>query len=257
MPIVPLSRLNRPGYATNQSGNVQSGNHRSGNLPGVKVGSVLVYRVAVSFFDLAFLFTGGISCRNAENVPREGGVIICPIHLSALDPPALACTMRHRRLLAMAKEELWKNKLFGWIIRQIGAFPIRRGEGDREAIRYAQLLLEDGNALLMFPEGTRGSGRILQAFASGPMIMAKKTGLPVVPVGIAGTQRLMPKDGVKAARQRITVNYGRPFTWAELATSDNEKENRTRFMLHLRQSIRDLCVEAGLDLEPLADEVPA
>jgi 1-acyl-sn-glycerol-3-phosphate acyltransferase len=229
----------------------------SGNLAGVKVGSKVVYRIAVSFFDLTFLFTGGITSRNSENVPRHGGVIICPIHLSSLDPPALACTMRHRRLLAMAKEELWKNRIFGWIIRQIGAFPIRRGEGDREAIRYAQLLLEAGNPLLMFPEGTRGSGRNLQAFASGPMIMAKKTGLPVVPVGISGTQRLLPKDGVKAARQRIVVNYGHPFTWAELATSDSEKENRARFMTHLRQSIHDLCVEAGLELEPLSNEVPA
>lgn len=228
----------------------------SGNLLPVKVGSKVVYRIAVSFFDLAFLFTGGISSRNAANVPRTGGVIICPIHLSSLDPPVLACTMRHRRLLAMAKEELWTNKAFGWIIRQIGAFPIRRGEGDREAIRYAQLLLEAGNALLMFPEGTRGSGKSLQVFASGPMIMAKKTGLPVVPVGISGTQRLLPKDGAKATRQRITVNYGRPFTWAELATTDNEKENRARFMAHLRQSIQDLCVEAGLELDPLNSPHP-
>ena len=216
----------------------------------MKVGSKVVYRIAVSFFDLTFRLTGGIISHHAENVPREGGVIICPIHLSSLDPPALACTMRHRRLLAMAKEELWKNKIFGWIIRQIGAFPIRRGEGDREAIRYAQLLLEDGNALLMFPEGTRGSGKNLQAFASGPMIMAKKTGLPLVPVGISGTQRLLPKDGAKATRQRIVVNYGRPFTWAELATSDNEKENRAHFMAHLRQTIHDLCIEAGLELDP-------
>ena len=220
----------------------------------MKVGSKVVYRIAVSLFDLIFLLSGGISSRNADNVPRSGGVIICPIHLSSLDPPALACTMRHRRLLAMAKEELWKNKVFGWIIRQIGAFPIRRGEGDREAIRYAQLLLEDGNPLLMFPEGTRGSGKSLQAFASGPMIMAKKTGLPVVPVGISGTQRLLPRDGAKATRQRIIVNYGRPFTWAELAIGDNEKENRTRFMTHLRQSIHELCTEAGLELDPLTNE---
>ena len=95
-----------------------------------KVGSVFVARFVRGLFDTVFLFTGGIRGLNVENVPLEGGVIIAPIHLSHLDPPALACTMRHRRLLAMAKEELWKNKAFGWLIAQIGAHPVKRGEGD-------------------------------------------------------------------------------------------------------------------------------
>ena len=196
-----------------------------------------------------FRFTGGIQARHTERIPESGGLIVCPIHLSSLDPPALACTMRKRRLLAMAKEELWKNKLFGWVIKQIGAFPIRRGEGDREAIRYAQMLLEDGQALLMFPEGTRGDGKILQPFASGPMMMAKKTGLPVIPIGISGTEKLFPKGKSRREKAKVTVVYGEPFTWAEVATAASEKENRALFVARLRRDIQSLCVEGGLNVQ--------
>jgi 1-acyl-sn-glycerol-3-phosphate acyltransferase len=215
----------------------------------LKVGSLIVYRLAVTSFDVMFRFTGGIRARHTERIPESGGLIVCPIHLSSLDPPALACTMRKRRLLAMAKEELWKNKLFGWVIKQIGAFPIRRGEGDREAIRYAQMLLEDGQALLMFPEGTRGDGKILQPFASGPMMMAKKTGLPVIPIGISGTEKLFPKGTSRREKAKVTVVYGQPFTWAEVATAASEKENRALFVTRLRRDIQSLCVEGGLNVQ--------
>jgi len=215
----------------------------------LKVGSLIVYRLAVTSFDVLFRFTGGIQARHTERIPESGGLIVCPIHLSSLDPPALACTMRKRRLLAMAKEELWKNKLFGWVIKQIGAFPIRRGEGDREAIRYAQMLLEDGQALLMFPEGTRGDGKILQPFASGPMMMAKKTGLPVIPIGISGTEKLFPKGKSRREKAKVTVVYGEPFTWAEVATAASEKENRALFVARLRRDIQSLCVEGGLNVQ--------
>jgi 1-acyl-sn-glycerol-3-phosphate acyltransferase len=215
----------------------------------LKVGSLIVYRLAVTSFDVMFRFTGGIQARHTERIPESGGLIVCPIHLSSLDPPALACTMRKRRLLAMAKEELWKNKLFGWVIKQIGAFPIRRGEGDREAIRYAQMLLEDGQALLMFPEGTRGDGTVLQPFASGPMMMAKKTGLPVIPIGISGTEKLFPKGTSRREKAKVTVVYGEAFTWAEVATAASEKENRALFVARLRRDIQALCVEGGLNVQ--------
>src|ERR1700722_14267361 len=97
----------------------------------MKVGWVFVYKLAVAVCRAYFLVNGGIRAVNPENMPRTGGVIVAPIHLTSFDPPALACTMR-RRLLAMAKEELWDKKLFGWLIGQIGAFPIKRGEGDTE-----------------------------------------------------------------------------------------------------------------------------
>ena len=205
----------------------------------MKVGSLLVYRLAVWSFDAFFRTRGGIRATGVENIPSKGGVLICPIHLSNIDPPALACTMRHRRLLALAKEELWDNKIFGWIIGQIGAFPIKRGEADREAIKYAADLLTFGHTLLVFPEGTRGEGKELQPMQAGPAMLAKKTGVPVVPVGIIGTR--------KGDTGQVKVNYGPAFTFEEMPGA-NDREKRSAFNERLASEIVRLCAESGLEL---------
>lgn len=206
----------------------------------MKIGSLLVYRIAVTAFDIYFRRHGGIKAIDPHHVPATGGVIIAPIHLTDKDPPALACTMRHRRLLAMAKEELFKKKIYGWVIRQIGAFPIKRGEGDTDAIRLAISVLEAGEALLVFPEGSRGDGTRLLPMQRGPAMLAKKTGVPIVPVGIVGSR---PK------RKGVVVAYGKPFTYAEIAVGSNEKENREMFAKHLEAQIVELCNAHGLPVK--------
>ena len=209
----------------------------------MKIGSVLVYRLAVWSCDLYFAINGGVRSVNGERVPARGGVIIAPIHLTSFDPPALACTMRHRRLLAMAKEELWKNPIFGWIIGQIGAFPIRRGEGDTESIRMSIALLEAGNALLVFPEGTRGDGSTLLPMNRGVAMLAKKTGVPVIPVGIVGT---------KPKRRGVIVAYGEPILYEQFKGS-SEKEARDLFLKELEGRIADLCTRNGLPVRTLSE----
>jgi 1-acyl-sn-glycerol-3-phosphate acyltransferase len=205
----------------------------------MKVGSILVYKLAVAASNLYFVLNGGIKAVNPENVPAKGGVIVAAIHLTAVDPTALACTMPHRRLLAMAKEELWKNKAFGWLIGKIGAFPVKRGEGDTESIRMSIAVLGAGHALLIFPEGTRGDGKTLLPMNRGVAMLAKKTGVPVTPAGIVGTR---PK------RRGVIVAYGKPFTYAEAATGKNERENRDLFLRRLEDEIARLCTENGLPI---------
>jgi 1-acyl-sn-glycerol-3-phosphate acyltransferase len=214
-----------------------------------KVGSVFVAKFVRGFFDIVFFFTGGIQAINPENVPSSGGVIIAPIHLSHLDPPALACTMRHRRLLAMAKEELWKNKAFGWLIAQIGAHPVKRGEGDTESIRWCLEQLEAEHALLVFPEGTRGDGVTLLPMARGVAMLAKKSGVPVVPVGIVGTHRILPHGDGKRQRSLITVAYGEPLVYADIARGRPEKEARAEFLRLLESRIVRLCRDHGLRIQ--------
>ncbi len=212
----------------------------------MKVGSVFIYKLAVAVSNLYFALNGGIRAVNPENVPNTGGVIVAPIHLTSVDPTALACTMPHRRLLAMAKEELWKNKLFGWLIGQIGAFPVRRGEGDTESIRMSIAVLEAGHALLVFPEGTRGDGQTLLPMNRGVAMLAKKTGVPVLPAGIVGT---------KPKRKGVVVAYGKPFTYAEMATGKNEKENREIFLKRLEDEIARLCSENGLPVRTASSSI--
>jgi 1-acyl-sn-glycerol-3-phosphate acyltransferase len=209
----------------------------------MKVGSLLVYRLAVWSCDVYFALNGGIKGFNADRIPKEGGVIVAAVHLTAVDPVALACTMRHRRLLALAKEELWKNKIFGWLIGQIGAFPIKRGEGDTESIRMSIAVLEDGQALLVFPEGTRGDGKTLLPMNRGVAMLAKKTGVPVVPVGIVGT---------KPKRRGVEVAYGQPLFYEDFK-GGSEKETRERFLTALENQIAELCTKHGLPIKTASE----
>lgn len=202
--------------------------------------------VRTFFFGLA---TGGLKSINEENVPTSGQVIVAPIHVSHLDPPATACAMPHRRLRFMAKEELFKG-IFGKVIASLGAFPVHRGEGDTEAIRKSIDMLNQGEALLVHPEGTRGDGVRMLPINKGVAMLAKRTGAPVVPVGIVGSNIVMPRGKAKRKRHRITVVFGKPFTYLEVAQGVNEKQAREEFCRVLSDRIRALCVEHGFSILP-------
>ncbi|MEQ1935075.1 MAG: lysophospholipid acyltransferase family protein, partial [Fimbriimonadaceae bacterium] len=155
-----------------------------------------------------FVGLGGLNVIGKENVPKDGGVIVAPVHISHLDPPAVACGT-NRKVRFMAKEELFKGFL-GWLITSLGAFPVKRGEGDTESIRLAMSLLESGEAVLIFPEGTRGNGKQIQPLNKGVALLAKRTGALVVPVAVVGTHIAWPKGQKKIKRHKITLAYGTP-----------------------------------------------
>jgi 1-acyl-sn-glycerol-3-phosphate acyltransferase len=129
----------------------------------------------------------------------------------------------------MAKKELFHFRLIGYLIGSLGAFSVRRGQLDRKAIRKAYQVLADGSALVIFPEGTRSQDNRLQAALSGPALIAVRSGAPILPVGIVGTERIR---GVTwfLRRPQVTVNIGSIFylppasnrlTKAELAEPTN------------------------------------
>lgn len=149
----------------------------------------------------------------------------------------------------MAKEELFDHKLFGWLIGKMGAFPIKRGAADTEAVRFTMQVLEAGHSLIVFPEGTRSDGVTMLPIERGVAMLAKKTGVPVVPVGVCGTQMLMPRGRKGIRKQHVTVAFGKPFTYAEVATGANEKENRELFAKELERRILEQCVRGGIPLK--------
>ena len=191
---------------------------------------------------------GGFLAVTPENMPTTGGVLLAPNHLSHMDPPAVACGTK-RRLRFMAKEELFHNKGFGALIGSIGAYPVRRGETDTESIRMTISLLEEGEVVLIFPEGTRGDGETIQELSRGVAMLAKRTNAPVVPVGIVGTNIVMPKGKKSGGKFQVKVAYGKPFRYSDVATGATEKENRELFSLALQKKIMDLCAENGLTLK--------
>jgi 1-acyl-sn-glycerol-3-phosphate acyltransferase len=207
-----------------------------------------MYRLATGVYrHVVFPLRGGIRSRGTERVPVEGGLIVAPVHISQLDPPAFAATLKKRRLRAMAKEELWNNKLFGAIIAAIGAFPVKRGAGDTESLRKCIAILQGGEAVIVFPEGTRNDASTMLPLQAGVAMLAKKAGVPVVPVGLAGTQ--------KGAKGRVTVVYGEPFRYEDVANGANERESRKLFLDELASRIQLLCAEAGLQLKSAPETI--
>jgi 1-acyl-sn-glycerol-3-phosphate acyltransferase len=148
----------------------------------------------------------------------------------------------------MAKEELFRVPVFGALIRSLDAFPVKRGAADMEAIRLTLRLLEEDRALLVFPEGTRGDGRTLLPFNRGVAMLAKRSGAAVLPAGIVGTHKKMPRGRWFPWLGRTTVTYGAPLRYAEFETSGPESEAREAFSKTLEERLIELCRSGGLEL---------
>ena len=148
--------------------------------------------------------------RGRENVPVEGPLIVVANHLSLADPPILAASLQ-RRIVFMAKEESFRHPLEGPLVRGFRAFPVRRGQLDRRALRSAQQVLGEGLALGMFPEGTRSRTAQLQAGQPGTALIALRSGAPVLPVALTGTEKVLGPR-LLYGRLRITVTVGEPFS---------------------------------------------
>lgn len=196
--------------------------------------------VRVFFFRLG----GGFRSFGRDNIPKTGPVIFAPVHVSHCDPPAVACGCS-RRMRFMAKADLFEHKIFGPLIASLGAFRVNRGESDTESIRMSIELLNAGEAILVFPEGTRGDGETMLPVARGVAMLAKKTNAKIVPVGLIGTLERLPKGASKPRRSVVSVVYGQPFTYSEICTDSSEKRNRETFAIVLAERIQKLCNEHG------------
>ena len=147
--------------------------------------------------------------KGKENVPSQGPVLVVANHINLADPPLLGISLG-RKVIFMAKEELFRPRLVGYFIRSFGAFPVYRKQTDRQAIRQAKQILAEGLVLAMFPEGKRSSNAQLQPALSGSSLIAVHSGTQVLPIGITGTEKI---NGVGwlLHRPQITVNIGHPF----------------------------------------------
>lgn len=160
----------------------------------------MFYRIALIIVRFVMLFIFRVKVVGKENVPKDGGVIIAYNHRSYWDP-VMAGATSGRKLRFMAKEELFKNKLFGALIKSLGAFPISRGRGDIGAIKGSLKILKEGNAMLIFPEGKRVTDGSKVKAKPGVAAIAHRAKVPVVPASISGEYKWMRK---------ITVTYSEP-----------------------------------------------
>src|ERR1700722_7053223 len=169
----------------------------------------LIYRICAGLVALLARIFFHPSVTGAENIPLTGPVIIAPIHRSNVDF-ALTLFISKRKVFFMAKDSLFRVPLLGPLITHLGAFPIHRGSADRESMAHSQAVLRQGHALVLFPEGTRQEGRSVAPLHDGAMFVAARTGAKVVPVGIGGSDRAMPKGAKLPRPSKIRIVVGKP-----------------------------------------------
>ncbi len=176
----------------------------------------------------------------AENIPQDRPLVMASNHRSYADPVILTMPMK-RPVTYMAKEELFKNKLFGWFITKLGAFPVKRGGGDMQVIEDSVAILESGRHLVIFPEGTRSKDGKVGKGKTGVALIAAKSGADVLPCGIIF-------EGEKLRfRSKLTLRFGKVIPAAEIAVEDASpkalKEVKKRIMGEITALVEGVPVE--------------
>ena len=146
-----------------------------------------------------------------KNVPRQGPLIICANHSGTIDPPMVPAFVPRSDTWSMAKSEYFRGRVIAFWFRQYHAFPVVRHSADRHALRTAFDLLKAGEALIIYPEGTRVESGSLAIPEPGAGFIAQKAGCPVLPIGLVGTRECLPKGARWPRRVPVSVTFGEPF----------------------------------------------
>lgn len=165
-----------------------------------------------------------------ENLPKEGGALLCPNHVSNLDA-AVIVAMFQRKVNVLAKEELFKNKFLCWIADLFGIYPVKRGTADMQAIKISLKILKHDGLLLIFPEGTRNGMAKGVKPKNGAVLIAGTAQKPIIPIGIQGSFKPFT---------RVIVNIGKPIDYTNLKEEIKDKEQATKLTAELMKTIVDL-----------------
>jgi 1-acyl-sn-glycerol-3-phosphate acyltransferase len=176
------------------------------------MGETWFHHLSTRSVDLATRLVTKRTVVGLEYVPPTGPVLLVANHIGLVDP-ALIGAVSPRPVYFMAKEELFHNPIVKWIISQYHAFPVRRGEGDRQAYQTTVRLLRQGEVVGMFPEGTRSRDGVLRRAHPGAAAIAARSGAKVLPVAVWGTEQIFrwPR---RVLRPEVHMVVGRPFTLA-------------------------------------------
>lgn len=177
------------------------------------------YWAGCTIFRVLFLILFRWKIIGANNIPRCGPVIVAPNHISYLDPPLVGTaitSVSNRPVWFMAKTELFRNRLFGWLITCCHSYPVKRGKRDIRALRTSLGLLHQGEMIVVFPEGTRSEDGQLQPPELGIALLAVKSKSPVLPMAIIGSNRALPPHSVWIRPAKIEIRIRKPLIFAHL-----------------------------------------
>lgn len=189
----------------------------------------MMYLIFRQMFRIMFTLFFRWRTYGSDKIPSEGPVILISNHISNLDPPLVGSGVK-RKVIFMAKEELFKIPVIGALIRSFGAFPIKRNTTDTQAIKQALKVLKGNNILGIFPEGTRSKTGKLGKGLSGAAIFALRTGAVVIPVAVIGPYRWF---------RELKVIYGDPMDLSEFqgltVTAEVSKEATEKMMAEIQK----------------------
>lgn len=189
----------------------------------------MLYSVVKNFCKLLYNTLFRIEIEGEENIPSSGAAIICPNHISNHDAVLVTITIK-RKLAFLGKEELFRFKPFGAVLKKLGAIPVNRGTGDIGAVRKAIEVLKEDKLMIIFPEGTRNkSDALLLEFKSGASLIAYKAQCPIIPCAISGKYRPFSK---------LRIVFGEPVD--TLGKTKNDVHNLTD---EIKTSVRSMLEE--------------
>jgi 1-acyl-sn-glycerol-3-phosphate acyltransferase len=217
--------------------------------PAQKLLYFVVRNVIVGFCKLFWR----VSVEGREHIPATGPFVLSPVHRSNIDTPLVAaCTSR--RVHYMGKQEMWKYKLSAAFFTAMGGIPVNRGAADRDALRKSAEVLEAGEPLVIFPEGTRRSGPVVEEMFEGAAYVATKTGAPIIPVGIGGSEPAMPKGAKFIKPVKCVLVIGPPLypeaTEPGKAPRRAVRELNGRLQVELQRLFDEAQVKAGTPNPP-------
>jgi len=170
----------------------------------------------------------------SENIPRDGAFIVASNHVSNLDPFLIGLSLQ-RRTSYMAKDILFRNKILKCMLQSVEAFPVRRGSADVWALRETLRRLKRGMPVVMFPEGTRKISTTEKKIQSGIGFLAVKGDVPVVPVHIDGSDKVLPPGAKYPQRNRVTISFGKPLIFSK-------EQSYSEIVMHVMNEIQMLTV---------------
>ena len=186
-----------------------------------------------SLFWLASVFMYRIKIKGKENIPKEGAVLICPNHVHALDS-AVFIAHSKRKVNVLAKDNLFTGPIRKWFANLFGIYPIKQDSADIEAIKTSLRVLKNGEPLMIFPEGTRNGLAKGTPLKNGPVVLAIKSGTPIIPVGIKGTFKFWSK---------VRIIIGKPISYEQYKDKIKDKEfisNLTKELMNEIVKLRDI-----------------
>jgi 1-acyl-sn-glycerol-3-phosphate acyltransferase len=211
-------------------------------LAGQGLASRIAYFVARTFVAGFTRSWTRMEIEGREHIPKTGAFVLAPVHRSIMDTPISSCLTR-RRLRFMGKDSLWTRQPAAWVLSALGGFPVSRGTADREALTRCIAVLEAGEPLVLFPEGERKSGALVQPLFDGAAYVALKAGVQIVPVGIGGSELVMPKGSRFIHPRKVHVVIGAPIG---SATDPGARVPRA--------VVRDVSAQLHATLQQLFDE---